>query len=374
MTVQQYTLEYSTDGATWTMLSNLQDVNIKIGRQNLQDTFSPSNASFTLRYPTGFSSPITALIVGSYVRVKRVGMSAIYNSVWLGTIRDVTVEYGIPYADGVAPADYLTIVAEGALARAGRAQGNDYVIDSDYADVQLADAAAASGVNMDWEDSFNPIQQLAASTVEGSYAEWLNNFVGTIGASINDGGSVGTIGVRPRDHNADISISFSDTTNDATHQVYDNIKFDSLSEDYYNSVEINTNTVGNVVVSTGSAPYRTLRLPSYNLTTGQAEDLGQYLLGVYSTPNFGISEISCLAEAQNTMALELGTFWWSIVGATTSVLFRGQTFYVNILGASISATPSSARYTYYLADADMTPYLVLDSASFGILDTNKLGW
>lgn len=374
MTVQQYTLEYSTDGATWTMLSNLQDLNIKIGRQNLQDTFAPSNASFTLRYPTGFASPITALIVGSYVRVKRVGMSAIYNSVWLGTIRDVIVEYGIPYADGVAPADYLTIVAEGALARAGRAQGNDYVIDSDYADVQLADAAAASGVNMDWEDSFNPIQQLAASTVEGSYAEWLNNFVGTIGASINDGGSVGTVVVRPRDYNADISISFSDTTNDATHQVYDNIKFDSLSEDYFNSVEVNTNTVGNVVVSTGSAPYRTLRLPSYNLTTGQAEDLGQYLLGVYSTPNFGISEISCLAEAQNTMALELGTFWWGIVGATTSVLFRGQTFYVNILGASISATPSSARYTYYLADADMTPYLVLDSASFGILDTNKLGW
>lgn len=374
MTVAQYTLAYSVDGSTWTNLSNLQDVNVSIGRQNLQDTFSPSTGSFTLRYPTGYASPITALVVGTYVRLRRVGADPIYPDTWFGTIKDVAVQYGIPYSGGVGNADYLTISAEGAMARAGRAQGVDYAIASNPADTQLAAAATGSGVVMTWDYSYNPIQSLAASTVNGSYLQWLNTFVGSIGASIYDGGSIGTIVVRPRDYNGNVSVSFSDTTNDATRQVYDTINFDSLSEDYFTAVEVNTNTVGDVVATSGAAPYRTLRLSSFNLNVGQAQDLAQYLLGVYSVPSFGIAEISCRAESQNVMNLELGTSWNGIVGLTTSVVFRGQTFVVTILGASISATPSGARYTYFLADADLTPYLILDDASFGILNTNKLGW
>jgi len=97
-------------------------------------------------------------------------------------------------------------------------------------------------------------------------------------------------------------------------------------------------------------------------------------LGIYADTNFGIAEVTCLAEAQNTMALELGTAWWGLIGGKTSVTFRGTTYYVTIVGASIEASPSSARYTFYLSDTDLTPYLILDDAVYGILDTNKLSW
>lgn len=372
MTVQNFVVEYSTNRVTWTFLANVQNVSIKTGRTNLQDTFEPSTASVTLRYPNGYASPITALVVGSFIRIKRSGMSAIYNYLWEGTIRDVVANYGFPYLSSVGEADFLTISAEGSLAEAGRAQGNDYSVTSDYADTQLSAVEGSSGVQMEWEYSYGSIPQLATSTVSGSYSEWLNTFAASLGAAILDGSS--TITVRPKDYNANLTVSFSDTANNSTNQVYDVIRFDSLAADYFTQVEVNTNTVGNVVVNTGSAPYRTLRLSTFSVDTGQAQDLGNYYLGIYSQPTFGISEISCLAEAQNSMNLELGSFWFGLIGAKTSVTFRGTTFYVTILGCSIDARPDSARYTFYVTAADLTPYFVLDSAEFGVLDQNKLSW
>lgn len=369
-----YVVEYSTNYSTWTALTNVQAVNIQIGRQNLQDTFSPSNASISMRYPTGYASPIAALVVGTWLRVRRTGLNPLTPYLWVGTIRDVVAEYGIPYAAGVGNADYLTIQAEGGLALAGRAQGNDEGITEGRADIQLMDAESLSGIQFDWDYTYSPTPILAASTVSGSYAEWLNTLAASIGASILDGGNAFGATVRPRDYNANVSVSFSDTANDATRQVYDVIRFDSLAEDFYTQVEVNTNTVGNVVVSSGSGPHRTLRISTFSQSTGQATDLAQYLLGIYGTAQFGISEVSCLAEAQNTMALELGGFWWGTIGVNTSVQFRGQTYYVQILGGTIAATPESTRYTYYLADSDLTPYEVLDDPVRGQWDNRKLGW
>lgn len=374
MSLASYTVQYSTNGSTWTSLTNVQNVNLSIGRQTLQDTFQPSRGTIVMRYPTGFASPITALVVGTFIRVRRTGADPIYPDTWYGTISDVVVNYGIPYASNVGVADYLTINAEGALAYAGRLQGNDYVVPSNFVDSQLDNAKTESNIQFDWEDAYAPAPQLAASTVSGSYAEWVNTLAASIGASVLDGGSYNGVLVRPKDYNANLSVKFSDTTNNSTNQVYDNIRFDSLAADYYTQVEVNTNSVGTVVVNTGSEPYRTLRLSTFNISTAQATDLANYYLGIYSNPTFGLSEISCKAEAQSSMNLELGTFWWGLVGAKTSVVFRGSTFYVTILGCSISATPDSAVYTYYLTASDLTPYLILNSSQFGILGTNKLSW
>lgn len=374
MSLANFTVEYSTNYSTWTQLTNVQSVSLRIGRQKLTDVFNPSGCSVTLRYPTGFASPITALKVGTYVRVNRTGANPIYGPLWTGTINDVAVDYGLPYVSGVGNADYVTFSAEGGLAYAGRAQGNDYAITQGRADIQLMDAESGSGVQFDWDYTYSPTPLLASSIVTGSYAEWVNTLATSINASILDGGNAFGLVVRPRDYDANLTVSFSDTTNNATNQVYDIIRFDSLASDYYTQVQVETNTVGTVTRQTGSAPYRTLVLDTFNVSTGQATDLADYNLGIFSEPTFGISEISCKAEAQNTIALELGTSWWGLIGARTSVRFRGNTYAVSILGATIEGRPDSTRYTYYLADADLTPYLVLDSPTLGILDTNKLSY
>lgn len=369
MTLANFTVEYSTDYTTWTQLDNVQNVFGFVGRRALQDTFEPSVMNVTLRYPTGYASPITALVVGTWIRVKRTGATYEY---WRGRIRDVSADYGIPYASGVGNADYLTINAEGSLSELGRLQGNDQLVTSDLVTYLLSDISTYTNVTIGTTFTTTNSPTLSDYTVSGSWLEYLNLIAASTGATLKDGS--GQPGVFTKDFVGTLPAIFSDTANDSTHQVYDTIRFDSLASDYFTQVEVNTESYGQVVVSSGSAPYRTLRLSTINNSAAQATDLANYYLGIYSTPSFGISEISCLAEAQNSMNLEFGYGWYDLPGYRTYVEFRGTSYYMTILGCSFDARPDSARYTYYLAAADLTPYLILDDPDFGILDTNKLSW
>ena len=66
-----YIVQYSTDNSTWTTLSNVQNININIGRQAMLDQYSASTASLTIRYPTGYASPIADMVSGTYIRIQR---------------------------------------------------------------------------------------------------------------------------------------------------------------------------------------------------------------------------------------------------------------------------------------------------------------
>ena len=87
MTIQNYTVEYSADAASWTQLTFIESINGFVGRRTLQDTFEPSSMNVVLRYPTGYSAPIAELVVGTWIRVKRTGATYEY---WRGKIRDVS--------------------------------------------------------------------------------------------------------------------------------------------------------------------------------------------------------------------------------------------------------------------------------------------
>jgi len=131
-------------------------------------------------------------------------------------------------------------------------------------------------------------------------------------------------------------------------------------------------------VTSGSAPYRTYTVNTLNATTGQALDYANYLLNNYKTPQVAISSISCLANAQNTMALDdLGVGANKCgrqIGRRATVAFRGTTYPCIIEGYTFTAQPGDARYTYYVSAADLNAYLILDNATFGKLDSNRLGY
>ena len=54
--------------------------------------------------------------------------------------------------------------------------------------------------------------------------------------------------------------------------------------------------------------------------------------------------------------------------------FRGTTYPCIIEGYTFTAQPGDARYTYYVSAADLNAYLILDNATFGKLDNNRLGY
>jgi len=371
VTIPNYTVEYSADAVSWTQLTFVESINGFVGRRTLQDTFEPSSMNVVLRYPTGYSAPIAELIVGTWIRVKRTGATYEY---WRGKIRDVTADYGVLYSGGVGQADYLTITAEGILAEVGRLQGNGQVVTSDLVYWLTSDIQTYSGVPIGTTFTEANSPTLATTSVDGSWAEYLNLIATSVGATIKDG--AGQVGLYTKDFVGTLPAVFSDTLNNSTNQIYDQIKFDSLASDYFTQVEVNTQDYGDIVVNSGSAPYRTLRISTINSSAAQAQDMANYLLGIYSTPTFGISEISCLANAQNSMNLEFGYAWYDLPGYRTYVNFRGSAYYMTILGSSFTtdAKAGTARYSYYLAAADLTPYLILDSAEFGVLDQNKLSW
>ena len=357
----------------YAVMNDVQQISGFVGRQQVADQFEPSRMSISARYPTGFAAPNVSFRVGSLVRVKRTGSAY---TMWTGRIRNVSVEWDKPYSTdtSIGVADYITIECEGALADWGRLQGNNLSVAADDLLTQLSNVL--SGTNLQYGTTYTAATapELSSSQVTDSLAVWLNTACATIGATIKDGSDNSIVGVNGRDFVGNLPVQFSDAANNSTNQVYDSIVFDSVSADFFTQIEINTTAYGDVVVETGVAPFRTYRQTTFNASAAQATDLANYLLGVFGENGFGISEISCKSEAQNSWALDLGYGWWDIIGYTTFITFRGSVFRCTILGSAFTATPSESRFTYYVADIGLTPYLILDDTSAGILDTNKLGW
>ncbi len=369
MMPQVYRVYYSTNQVTWTQLSNIESINAFVGRSGLTDQFEPSRATITMRYPDGFANPIAALVVGTWIKFDRQGGTY---EMWRGQIRNVTANWGKKYASGVGAGDFLTIECEGALAQWGRQSGLATSVAASDILTQMSTVAGIGGLGYGTTYTAGTAPQLAASTVDDSLLTWVNTAAASLGATIKDGS--GQLGLYTKDFIGILPVAFSDTTNNATNQVYDELTFDSLAQDYFTLIQVDMNTGSTVLSDSGLEPARTLRLSTYNASTSQAQDLADWYRGFYDEPGFGISSISCTASAQNTFALDLGYGWWDLPGYRTEVTFRGTTQLMTIVGCEFTADAFDSRFTYLVADADLTPYFYLDSDEYGVLDQNKLNW
>lgn len=367
---QTYVVAYTTDGTNYTNLSNVQSVTVTVGRRALIDNYASLQGQVVMRYPTGYASPIAALVTGTRLRVTN---STTGKIICYGVIANVSVNYGIPYAAGVGNADYAQITFEGALAKWARTGGSNYNMAAGTATTQLSTAATQSGLSQTNTYSGTDNPTVAATTVSTSWGDWINKFTATLNGRIREGDN--QIVALSKYTVATSSINFSDTTNNATNQVYNGITFDSLGQNFFTQVSISPESYAVQTVQSGAAPYRTLQLATFNSSTTQAADLANYLLNIYNTAKFSLSSVTCLAEAQNSMKLDaIGTGFWDCIGYTVGVTFRGSTVYGVIEGATMSATPNEAIYTFYLSGADLNSYLILDNPALGTLNNNKLGY
>lgn len=382
LAIANYKVEYSTNGSTWTFLSNVQEISINLGRQRQLDTYNASTATVALRYPTGYASPITALVSGTYIRIKgpsSSGPGAGDAAAFLGKIRDVSVDWGKIYDSGVGPADYATVSAEGFFADFGRMGGNGYSMASAAPQVQLDAAEVETGLVANYYRPSGTDPVLAATTVSGTWGDWLNSVATTINGRLWDANLIEEVDlISPFYQNPQFGTPelFSDVPNAGFY--YDRIDFSSYSDNYWNQVKITPVTASPATATATGAtvPYRTLSLSTLNSTTAQATDYAGYLLGLYSSPQFRITSISCLWEAQWDDKLENLSDQYppSYMGMRVQVAFRGTTYQAIIEGVSITATPESSRYTFYLSSADQNNYLILDNTQFGQLDNNRLGY
>lgn len=370
-----YTVQYNASfpSGSFTTLSNVQEIAFRGGRANQLDAYNASSIVITARYPSGYASPITALVPGTYVQVLTPNIAAYPYGIG-GKIRNVNVTYGIPYASSTGPADYIEIFVEGGFAEIGRMNGNGYSMASATLGTQITTMNTQTGITA----SGGTTTLMAGTTINGTWGDWLNNSLVSINGRMHDFGGVGTINVLGPYVNRTCTVNFSDVANDATNQAYDTLRFDAIADNYYTQVQVDPESyaVQTVTKAGATAPYRTLTVNTFNSSTAQATDLATFLLSQYQTQRFAISQISCSAETQNSFQLDkLGLSGMAeMIGAKVNVTFRGTTVTCLIEGVSLTATPEGARYTYDVSGADLNNYLVLNDAVFGKLDNNKLGY
>ena len=367
---QNYEVEYSTDGTNFTALTNVQEISLSNGRQRQLDTYNASTASVTMRYPTGFATPITGLVTGNFARIRNVGTD-IY--IFNGVIDNVTAQYGIPFVSNVGNADFITFTIEGSFSRFGRLQGEGYAMAAGTVGEQLVACTTETNLSL----SSDATTAMAATTVSSTWGDWLNKLLVTINGRMHDSMSNFDTTIKSPFNVEIATVNFSDVANNATNQVYDQINFGSYADNFYNQVTVVPESFSSATVQTGSQPFRTLLTNTFSASTSQATDYANYLLSNYDTESFALLSISCLAEAQSTFKLDsLSNFARlpQMPGTQVNVTFRGTVFTCIIEGVSMTATPESSRYTFYLSGADLNAYLLLDNTVFGRLDYNRLGY
>ncbi len=374
MAVQDFYVQVSNANGTGTItLSNVQNINFKTGRERQLDQYSSLSGTIVVRQPSATNSIIKP---GARVLVWWEN-GASDKLQFSGNISNVQMQYGIPYAGGVANADYLIITLEGYLARAGRSSGANYAMAADTLFAQTTAASTASGLTIAYSSGgTGPL--MGSTTVSGTWADWVNTACLTTNGRMRED-YAGVYLFSPF-YSQVAYVNFSDTTNNATNQVYDQINFGSYADNFYTQVTVDPESFAAQTVQTGSSPYRTYSVNTVNASASQATDYANYLLNNFSTSGLAITSFSCLANAQNNFALwDLSNTASSLnigncIGAQVSVAFRGTAYACIIEGAAFSAQPGEARYTYYVSAADLNAYLILNNATFGKLDSNRLGY
>lgn len=358
-----FTVQY-WNGSSYVEITNIVNLDLQFGRRKLTDQWTPSNGTVVFRAPTFFSSPIAALVPGCLIRIKS---GVAFGTMTTMYLADLQTNYGIPYAGSQGQTDFVTMSLEGAFALWGRQQGNNFAVPAGLASTQLNAISAAAGLSMSYDYTGPYDVLMPASVVTGTYAEWISKFLITTGGRLID---VGPSIQLANKGNYNTGLSISDTTNDSTNKAYFKLDFASQVDNYFTQVEVDPDDFSPSIVQTGSAPYRSLRLSTFSVSSSQATDLANYYLASLSNNTVKARAVSMSDATQMSHNLPLfyGLFW------DIPFTFRGTTKHVFSLGGTISATPENFTMTLFLTGFENQNFLILDNATLGTLDYNRLGF
>lgn len=393
-----YVVEYKV-GNSWVVLNDVQSLFCSVGRQNITDLWGPSRCSITSWYPNGFSSPAN-LSIDQLIRFKFPGETYV---AWSGKIANIKIEYGKMYdsTSGVGINDFLQIDALGFGDTNGRVFKGWSTLDSDELDAFMINEGLSTtspfstspnpASNNDWYpyDNMGVTTAIAPGPLEEiGYLEVLQG-----AATFSYSRYLDDAGFWPgRLLKSDISsVQFSDTTNNSTNRIYDEVVFSSLGDEYFDSVNFRAGApdfIGGspAEIQSSGFPSRIWRASVYGRGSTlygpqiPVETLMQnsadYWANILSEQTIAPKSISALMSAQQTKNLHsLGFTDLPLSNLCMKAIrmnFRNEIYALRIEGVSVTATQSDTRFTYYLSPASQSAWLILDEDNFGVLDQNRL--
>lgn len=403
-----YVVEYKT-GGSWSTIGDVQALTIRVGRRLATDQWQPSTASITLRYPTGFASPLPGLGIDTIVRVFAPGRSATQPT-WTGRVSDLSVQLGIPWNAGTSTgnADYLEIQAEGEYARAGRLGDTEQWsgVTSSSVDTwffsywsfyngivsRLNHAATGYGATMYYPPTPAQLPDTVTKILNYTFLRVADGVAKKAAAGWYSAGSTDDPGVSlesPVLATTDIAtVEFSDTTNDATHRTFDTFELDSLSDQYFTACAFDwydsnvAPPVSKSILATAagaSSPVRQVyiqALPQGGLFTYPQQN-ADYWANAYDTAAMTPATLSASTAAQHTQNLDTLGFTnlelGYLITKAVAVEFRGQRYVCRIEGVTLTADLDATRVTYHLSATANTAWFIIGSADLGVLGQNRLG-
>jgi hypothetical protein len=153
--------------------------------------------------------------------------------------------------------------------------------------------------------------------------------------------------------------------------VYNALDFAGLADNYATKVIINP--AGLSQQTAGSGSY-SIALPSYSESNSDAASLASFLVGVYSQQSGQPSRISLKLSAQNSATKKENAMSICDPISQVSIKFRGTTYLAIVEGFTITGLMDDVLVSCSLSSPSFYPQFILNSAEFGVLNTNRLGY
>jgi len=373
------TVNYSADpNGTYTTLTGVQSVVIKRGKQYFQDPYAQSTCTIELIPATSYALP---LALGQYIDV-RIANSATSPCYFSGQITDVERQYEMPYNSGTnyAPGDRFVITATGGLGGIGGAQAFFFarsagsLVSQTLVEIGMnTNVLVAADSNGALHGNFN---------YSASYLDLFNTLLRTGQMACDDidkrrntdPGDFLSVYTYPIGKNFSLGIAYGDT---GAGQRFKQIDYLSSVQNTFSRVQV-VAPVATATASSGAALQNTLVYNTLNNTSGDVSSLATYLEDTLSqqlTPVPFMIETDTTVSANCVSVAVLGTIsnLQTAIGQNAQVVFRGSTVTATIQGFTVRFGIDRASVQLYFSPSLGTPF-TLDSTSFGVLDTNRLGY
>lgn len=378
---------------TYTKLDGVQSVSIKRGKTRFQDPTSGSQCVIELIPKSTYPA---AIALGQYIdlRDENNGLSPAY---FAGQITDIDRSYAIPYnaGTGLAPEDRVVITVTGGtgvLASGYGSFGYGYPAGVDatsqlmYGSMAVAQVYAINKPNIGWVYPNNPVK-IGQEVLAPNIAPWLDNInkvLNTIQYSVDDydlarqykynGGSnsvtAGAFFYPTGQTERTITFADDGTTGTYTYK-YQQIDYESSVQSAFTQILVES-SLATQEVKSGEPPYIGFSYRTAAATTSQAINLGNYILTTNASKTPTPFLIGTSTNAQNN-ANYLGKLDVAPLGSAVIVKFRGTTVNATVCGITANYYPDYASVSFNLTPSLGTPF-ILNSAAFGVLGTNRLGY
>jgi hypothetical protein len=291
---------------------------------------------------------------------------------------------------GAAPGDRITITASGTMGALGRSININTTSPLGAATFAIFSFADGNAINVR-TISPSPVNS-SAFTFRGGLLDVINALLRTCQYFIDDTDSNRTINISGDNFYGatfppgfgNLNYVFSDSNTVGSFK-YNALQYESSVQNTFTQVNVIPAGLATQTEVSGLPPYNSLEYNTYNETILDASNLAQLIIAtqnlvqitpnVISTDTFIAPTCTTISRLSRNEMFNPGQEALRVfnLGAAVTVEFRGTTVEAQIQGINTTFYPDHAAVQLYLSPS-LGAQFILDNATFGVLDQNKLGF